>query len=103
MRITYNSPNRSHHVAFAEAMEKAGCLHKFVSGASRFSPRFDASKFAGKLRRADHLQNAYLAGLTRGAPKSVTDELAYLSKIWIDRLSIKIGRASCRERVSPYV
>ncbi len=89
MRITYNSPNRSHHAAFAEAMQKAGCLHKFVSGVSRFSPRFDASKFDGKLQRADHLQNVYLAGLMRGAPKSVTDELAYLSKIWIDRCSIK--------------
>src|SRR5277367_4944262 len=89
MRVTYPSPNRSHHVPFAQAMLKAGCLHKFVTGISRFSPRFDGREFGPKLRRADQLQNVYLASLMKGAPKTVSDELGYWSKIWLDRCAAK--------------
>ena len=89
MRITYNSPNRSHHAPFARAMLRAGCLHKFVSGISRFSPRFDAREFGPHFLRADHLQNVFLWSQMKGAPKGVSIELAYWSKIWIDRCSAR--------------
>jgi starch synthase len=94
MQVTYTSPNRSHHYLYAAALARAGCLHCFVSGFSRFSPRAALPEADGKLRRADHLQNIYLASLKLRLPAPISEELAFLSKRWLDRLSEKPARAS---------
>ena len=94
MLVTYAAPNRSHHYIYAAALAKAGCLRCFVSGFSRFSPRAPLPEVGDKLLRADHLQNLYLAGLKLRMPSMISDELAYLSKIWIDRLSEKPANTS---------
>jgi glycosyltransferase involved in cell wall biosynthesis len=85
MKVTYNSPNRSHHYRYAAALARAGCLRAFVSGFSRFSPR--AALPGVPLVRADQVQNLYLAALRLRAPARVSEELAYASKLWLDRRS----------------
>src|SRR5271170_6996332 len=94
MLVTYASPNRSHHYLYASALARAGCLHRFVCGFSRFSPRSALPEVGDKMLRADHLQNFYLASQKLRLPSAISDELAYLSKIWIDRLVEKSARAS---------
>jgi len=94
MQVTYTAPNRSHHYLYAAALARAGCLYRFVSGFSRFSPRAPLPEAGDKLLRADHLQNLYLASLKLRLPARVSEELAYLSKKWLDRLSEKPARAS---------
>jgi starch synthase len=94
MQVTYTSPNRSHHYRYAAALARAGCLHQFVSGFSRFSPRAQLPEAEGKLLRADQLQNLYLASLKMRLPQGVSDELAFLSKKWLDRQSEKSARTS---------
>jgi starch synthase len=85
MKVTYNSPNRSHHYRYAAALARADCLRAFVSGFSRFSPH--AALPGVPLVRADHVQNLYLAALRLHAPARVSEELAYVSKLWLDRRS----------------
>lgn len=94
MQVTYTSPNRSHHYLYAAALARAGCLHCFVSGFSRFSGRAALPEAGDKLRRADHLQNIYLASLRLRLPAALCEELAFQSKMWLDRLSEKPARAS---------
>jgi len=94
MLVTYASPNRSHHYHYASALAGAGCLQRFVCGFSRFSPRAALPEIGDKMLRADHLQNFYLTSLKLRLPTAISDELAYLSKIWIDRLAEKPARAS---------
>ena len=86
MLVTYTAPNRAHHYPYARALAEAGCLRAFVSGFSRFSPRGALPEIGDKLIRADHLQNIYLACLKLRMPAPVTDELAYWSKRWLDRM-----------------
>ena len=92
MKVTYTAPNRAHHYRYAAALARAGCLHRFVSGFSRFSPRAALPEVGDRLVRADHLQNLYLASLKLRLP--VSDELAYLSKCWLDRMSESPARGS---------
>jgi starch synthase len=94
MRVTYNSPNRSHHYRYAAALARARALESFVCGFSRFSSRAALPEAKGRLVRADHVQNVYLAALRLHLPASLTDELAYRSKLWIDRQSERPARAS---------
>jgi glycosyltransferase involved in cell wall biosynthesis len=94
MKVTYTAPNRAHHYRYAAALAAAGCLETFVCGFSRFSPRAGLPEVGDRLRRADHLQNFYLASLRLRLPEPVSTELAYLSKIWLDHLSEKPARAS---------
>src|SRR5271170_6815009 len=94
MLITYAAPNRSHHYFYAAALARAGCLKKFVCGFSRFSPRAPLPEVGDRLLRADHLQNLYLASLKMRLPSVISDELAYQSKIWIDRLAEHSARES---------
>lgn len=81
MKVVYTSPNRSHHYRYALMLNKAGILHKFVSGFSRWSPRADIAEIGEKLVRKDFLQTAYLASLKLKAPSFVSKHLAYLAKI----------------------
>jgi starch synthase len=94
MRVTYNSPNRSHHYRYAATLARAGVLEAFVCGFSRFSPRAALPEAEGRLIRADHLQNIYLAALRLHLPARISDDLAYRSKLWIDRQSEPSARAS---------
>jgi starch synthase len=86
MQVTYNSPNRSHHYRYASTLARAGCLRAFVSGFSRLSPR--AALPGVPLIHADQVQNLYLAALRFHAPARISEELAYLSKLWLDRRSL---------------
>jgi starch synthase len=92
IQVTYNSPNRSHHYRYASALARTGCLRAFVSGFSRFSPR--AALPDVPMVHADHIQNLYLAALRFHAPARVSEELAYISKLWLDRRSLAPARQS---------
>ncbi len=94
MLVTYNAPNRAHHYAYATALARAESLQRFVCGFSRFSPRAGLPELDGKIRRADHLQNFYLASLRFKAPQWLCEELTHWSKIWIDACSERDARRS---------
>lgn len=94
MLVTYTAPNRAHHYAYAAALAQAGCLRAFVCGFSRFSPRAPLPELGARLLRADHVQNFYLASMRLRLPMAVSNELAYLSKILLDRMSEKPARES---------
>jgi starch synthase len=94
MQVTYTAPNRAHHYLYAAALAKAGCLHRFVCGFSRFSPRAPLPEVGDKMIRADHVQNFYLASLKFHLPRPVSEEMAYLSKRWLDRRSERPARES---------
>ena len=94
MKVTYTAPNRSHHYLYAAALAKAGCLHRFVCGFSRFSPRAALPEAGDCLLRADQVQNLYLASLKLRLPEFFSEELAFLSKKWLDRLSEGPARES---------
>lgn len=109
MNVTYTAPNRAHHYRYASALNKAGILHSFVSGFSRFSPRARFDEIGNKLYRADTLQTLYLSSLRAGLPAQIAADLAYLSKIeqdfackqFIDKSDIFLfyngsGLSSCR-------
>ena len=85
MKVTYNSPNRSHHYRYAAALARAGLLRTFVSGFSRFSSR--AALPGVPVVRADEVQNLYLAALRLHAPAGVCESLAHAGKWWLDRCS----------------
>ena len=84
MQITYVAPNRSHHYAYALALQRAGCLRRFVCGFSRLSSRAGLPELGDKLLRADQLQTLFLASLRLGLPSAVSEELFSLSKQWLD-------------------
>ena len=94
MQVTYTAPNRSHHYRYAAALAQAGALHRFVCGFSRFGPGAALPELEGRLVRADQVQNFYLASQRLRLPAAITTELAYLSKIWLDRLSKKPAHES---------
>lgn len=85
MNVLYCAPVRSTHYGYALEFFRAGMLRAFVSGVSRFAPHGALPEIGNKFFRADQLQNFYLAALRARLPKTVTDELAHLSKIYIDR------------------
>jgi len=89
MLVTYTTPNGSWHYTYARALAKAGYLQRFVCGLSRFSPRAPIPELGAKLRRADQVQNLYLASLKLRMPSAVSEELAYLSKLWLDAFSTR--------------
>ena len=85
MKVLYCAPVRSTHYGYALELFRAGMLQAFVSGVSRFAPNGALPEIGDKLFRADLLQNVYLAALRARLPKAVTDELAHVSKIFIDQ------------------
>ena len=94
MRITYTAPNRSHHYPYAEALNRAGYLHAFVSGFSRFSPRSPLPSIGNKLKRHDFFQNLYLACLKFNTPTPITDTVNNLSNFTLDRVSYRLAKES---------
>jgi len=89
MLVTYVTPNRAYHYYYASALAREGCLQRFVCGGSRFSSRAAFPELGDKFLRVDHLQNLYLASMRLGLPSKISEELAYLSKIWMDFRSTK--------------
>jgi len=87
MKVTYTSPNRSHHYPYARGLQQHDALHAFVSGFSRFSPRSALPEIDDKLKRHDWLQNLYLLSLRCRLPESVTAQLNRLSNQRLDRAS----------------
>lgn len=94
MLVTYTAPNRAHHYAYATALAQAGCLRAFVCGFSRFSPRAPLPELGDRLIRADQVQNLYLVSMRLRMPVALSNELAYLSKILMDRMSERPARDS---------
>ena len=94
MKVLYCAPVRSTHYGYALELFRAGMLQAFVSGFSRFAPHGALPEIGDKLFRADLLQNVYLAALKARLPKAATDDLAYLSKIFIDQTGKYINFAA---------
>jgi alpha-maltose-1-phosphate synthase len=87
MKVLYSAPVRSTHYGYAAELFRAGMLHSFVTGVSRFAPHAALPEISGKLVRADLVQNLYLAALKSGMPRFLSDELAHVSKAFIDQIS----------------
>lgn len=81
MKVVYTAPNRAHHYKYAAYLHHAGCLHTFVSGFPRISPRAKEKELEGKLVRADILQIFYILALKIKFPKRISRWLAYVAKI----------------------
>ena len=84
MKVTYVSPNRSHHYPYAEQLAKAGCLHAFVSGYPRFAHNTNPKFLSPFIHRADFLQLIYLLALRLRSPIPLQERLAYLAKCQLD-------------------
>ena len=84
MLVTYVTPNGSWHYTYALALARAGLLRRFVCGLSRYSPRAPLPELGDKLLRVDQVQNLYQASLKVKLPSAIVEELAYLSKVWLD-------------------
>jgi glycosyltransferase involved in cell wall biosynthesis len=94
MLVTYVAPNGSWHYRYASALARADRLQRFVCGLPRFSPRAPLPELGDKLLRVDHLQSLYLASQKMRMPSSLTEELSFLSKVWLDRCAEKDARCS---------
>lgn len=82
MKVTYTASNRAHHYPFAKALNKAGLLHTFITGFSRFSSRAALPEIGKKLKRYDILQTIYVVSYNYKFPKfimSFLNTLAYWS------------------------
>jgi len=86
MKVVYVSPNRSHHYRYAEALECAGVLHRFVSGFPRFSRFADTIKVPpGKIVRCDFWQILYILSRYLKLPKRLIEWFNVQSKLALDR------------------
>lgn len=85
MQITYASTNRAHHYPYAAALQRAGALHSFVTGFSRWSPRAELPEVGDRLVRCDLWQNLYLASLRLRLPEVVSRLCNRASNRAIDR------------------
>lgn len=81
MKVLYTAPNRGHHFIYAEGLNNANLLFRFVTGVSRFNKYASVTKLSERLVRADFVQFFYLIGLKLKLPKSITDYLAYVAKV----------------------
>lgn len=94
MKITYTSPNRSHHYPYAKAMHKAGALQAFICGFSRLSPRAALPEIGDKLKRHDFFQTLFVASLRYRAPQTAVTALNKLSNRRLDQVSYYWARQS---------
>ena len=81
MKITLTSPIRAWHFNYAAEMDRAGVLHRFVTGAFRGSSRAQMPQLGSRLVRRDWIQTAHLASIMSHGP---------------DWLSNVLGSAACR-------
>lgn len=84
MKVTYTSPNRSHHYPYAEQLARADALHAFVSGYPRMGYDAALEVLQPYLKRADQVQLLFLLANRLHAPTALKDYLAYLSKVYLD-------------------
>ena len=94
MKITYTSPNRSHHYPYAKAMHAAGHLYAYVSGFSRLSPRAPIPEIGDKLKRHDFYQTLYLASMKFKALSPFVGMLNQLSNKRLDDVSYSWAKNS---------
>ena len=94
MKITYTSPNRSHHYPYAKSIHDLNHLYAFVSGFSRLSPRSSLREIDDKLKRHDFFQTLYLTSLRANAPQSLIGLLNSLSNRRLDEVSYKWAKES---------
>lgn len=94
MKITYSSPNRSHHYPYAQAMHRAGYLHAFISGFSRLSPRSPLPELGDLLKRHDVNQTLFLATLKFKAPALIREYFRHASFRRLDAASYKWAKES---------
>lgn len=87
MKIVYNAPNRAHHYGYARELYDAGFLKAFVCGFPRISPRAPIPEIGTALIRVDLLHTIYNLGGKFGMPQLISEEVAYWSKIRIDKAS----------------
>ncbi len=87
MKVTYTSPNRSHHYPYAEQLHQLGHLHAFVSGFSRLSPRAPLPAVGDRMKRHDVLQTLMLLSNRLRAPMPVTEWLMARSDRRLDAAS----------------
>jgi len=93
MKVVYAAPNRSHHYPYAVALASRGALGAFVSGFPRFGKQAAIDLPEGTLKRRDSLQLLYLAALRTPLLRQKPAEwLAYLSKCYLDRASLRWAR-----------
>ena len=93
MKVVYTAPNRSHHYPYAAALASRGALGAFVSGFPRFGKQAAIDLPAGALKRRDAVQLLYLAALRTPLLRQRPAEwLAYLSKCYLDRASLRWAR-----------
>lgn len=91
MKITYTSPNRSHHYAYAQSLHNVNALHAFISGFSRLSPRANQINVGDKMSRHDFFQTQYLVSLKLGLPPVISNLFNRLSSLSLDRASYKLA------------
>lgn len=94
MKITYASPNRSHHYPYAQALHKAGHLHAFISGFSRLSPRSDFPEIGDKIKRHDFFQTLFLFCSKYNLPQYLTFLALRLSNERLDNVSYSWAKQS---------
>jgi glycosyltransferase involved in cell wall biosynthesis len=94
MKITYTSPNRSHHYPYAQALHRAGLLYAFVCGFSRLSPRAPLPEIGDKLKRHDFFQTLYLASLKFKASSRMVNMFNRLSNERLDEVSYAWAKES---------
>lgn len=89
MKITYTSPNRSHHYPYAAAMHRAGHLSAFICGFSRLSPRSDFPEIGTALKRHDFYQTLFLLSLKIPSLRPWGYRLQHRSNVRLDHASYK--------------
>jgi len=94
MKITYAAPVRPHPYKYAEAFERANCLHAFISGFSRLSPRSPLPTIGNKLKRHDHFWTVYLACLKLNMPDAITSWIHNTGNLEIDKASYPYAEKS---------
>ena len=94
MKITYTSPNRSHHYPYAKAMHRAGHLAAFVCGFSRLSPRSPLQEIGSSLKRHDFIQTLFLLSLRSHKIRPLSLWLQRQSNARLDQVSYKWAKES---------
>lgn len=89
MQITYTSPIRAHHFSYAAALERAGALRAFVTGAFRGSKRAQMPALGARLIRRDFVQTVHLATIMAQGPDSLANWLGRVANRRLDAASYK--------------
>ena len=94
MKITYTSPNLSHHYPYAIAMNNQGVLNFFVTGVSRFNTNGKNINLTNKLKRYDFFQNIFLLSRYLKLNNTIQSKLANISQNFLDKASFKYAKDS---------